>query len=143
MRINEGWAEEQAIREAIMRCIFPVPEEEPEPEELLSLGPNRTRQKPLGTVVADYFGVSVDCLLDDEIEIQEYIRIEQEEKKMQIARNSKKDRPRELILHGEPTRFGKPFVLAARWILRKQTEIAEASVCLFFVFGLVLLMAVH
>ena len=30
MRINEGWAEEQAIREAIMRYIFPVPEEEPE-----------------------------------------------------------------------------------------------------------------
>ena len=72
MRINEGWAEEQAIREAIMHYIFPVPEEEPEPEELLSLGPNRTRQKPPGTVV-------------DEIEIQEYIRIEQEEKKMQMA----------------------------------------------------------
>ena len=130
MRINEGWAEEQAIREAIMHYIFPIPEEEPEPEELLSLGPNRTRQKPPGTVI-------------DEIEIQEYIRIEQEEKKMQIARNSKKDRRRELILHGEPTRFGKPFILAARWIVRKQTEIAEASVCLFFVFGLVLLMAVH
>ena len=70
IRKNEGWAEEQAIREAIMHYIFPVPEEEPEPEELLSLGPNRTRQKPPGTVV-------------DEMEIQEYIRIEQEEKKMQ------------------------------------------------------------
>ena len=130
MRINEGWAEEQAIREAIMRYIFPVPEEKPELEELLSLGPNRTRQKPPGTAV-------------DEIDIQEYIRIEQEEKKMQTARNIEKDRLRELILHGEPTRFGKPYVLAARWILRKQTEIAEAIVCLLSVFGLMLLMAVH
>ena len=35
MRINEGWAEEQAIREAIMHYIFPVPEEEPEPAHKL------------------------------------------------------------------------------------------------------------